>query len=142
MKYILTGLIFTGLVLSLNVPSTNAAPAKSKGPGSATDNQSKEITITGVVTLSNDAKTYILKETKNLDWINKIWYLPPDSKFKFNEYEALEIEAACTLRGGNIISVKKINPLDKAAYAAKLEELKTKAAEEKKAAQKKKSTAK
>ena len=138
MKDILKALMFVGLMLSLTVSSANAAPAKSKGPGSATENQSKEVTITGVVALSNDAKTYVIKETKNLDWLNKIWYLPASTKFKYNEYEMLEVEAICTRRGDSVVAVRHIKPLDKAAYEAKLAEMKAKAAEEKKAAQKKK----
>lgn len=138
MKHMLTVLLFAGMILSLNVLNTTAAPGKSKGPGSATDNQSKEITITGVVAISNDGKTYIIKETKNPNWINKIWFLPASSKYKYNEFELLEVEATCTRRGDSIVAIRSLKPLFKEQYEARLAELKAKAAEEKKAAQQKK----
>jgi len=137
MKRKITGLMIAGLILPLSVLSTDAAPSKSKGPGAASDNQTKTITIAGVITLSNDGKTYVIKDTKHLDWLNKMWYLPP-SKFKYDEYEMLEVEAVCTAKGDNVVSVSKIRPLDKAAYEARQKELKEKAAEEKKSTQKKK----
>ncbi|OGV65021.1 MAG: hypothetical protein A2283_20460 [Lentisphaerae bacterium RIFOXYA12_FULL_48_11] len=138
MKKILAVLVFAGLILSLHIVNTFAAPGKSKGPGSATDNQSKEITITGVVTMSNDGKSYIIKETKNPNWINKIWFLPAASKYKYNEFELLEVEATCTRRGDSIVAIRSLKPLFKEQYEAKLAELKAKAAEEKKAAAQKK----
>lgn len=142
MKHILTVFLFAGLMLSLNILNSDAAPGKSKGPGSATDNQSKEIVITGVVAISNDAKTYIIKETKNPNWINKIWFLPPSSKYKYQEFELLEVEATCTRRGDSIVAVRSLKPLFKEQYEARQAELKAKAAEEKKAAAQKKTSSK
>jgi len=138
MKHIIMVLMFAGLISFLGISGANAAPGKSKGPGSATDNQSKEIVITGVVAISNDAKTYIIKETKNLNWINRIWFLPPSSKYKYSDFELLEVEATCTRRGDSIVAIRSLKPLFKEQYEARQAELKAKAAEEKKAAQQKK----
>lgn len=127
-----------GLILSLSILDANAAKSKPGRTGRETKDQTREMTITGVVTMSNDGKSYIIKASAGFS--GKLWFLP-ESKFKYNEFEMLEVKAVCMVKGGTILSVRDITPVDKTAYEANLARIKEDAAKkaaEKKAAQQKK----
>jgi len=138
MKYVLTVLMFAGLMLSLNVLNINAAINKrSKTNRETMEAQPREMTLTGVVTMSNDGKSYIIKASAG--FAGKLWFLP-ESKFRYNEFEMLEVKAVCMVRGSTVVSVRSIDVVNKAAYEANLARIKAEAikkAEEKKAVQQK-----
>ena len=139
MKHVFTGLMCAGLILSLGVLNANAAKSKpGKTSRLAIDNQPKEKTLTGIVAMSNDGKSFIIKVSQGFS--GALWFLPA-SRFKYNEFEMLEVKAVCMVRGSTIVSVKTMEAVNKAAYEARLAELKAdavKKAEEKKNSQQKK----
>lgn len=134
MKHVLAGVVCIAMLSSLNVQG-----AQSKGPGSGKKTGNEEITsrqrtIIGVVALSNDSKTYTIKEKSGATH-----YVPSGdaTKFRFSEFECLDVKADCAMKNGDIASVRTVDVLDKAAWKAKQVELKEaaeKAAAEKKAA--------
>ncbi len=134
-KYLPAILMSAALILPWGVLNADAAKAKPGKTGGrlAMDNQPKEITLTGVVTMSNDGKSYIIKVSAGFS--GKLWFLP-ESKFRYNEFEMLEVQAVCMVRGGTILSVKTMQAKDKTAYEANLARIREE--EAKKAAQQKK----
>ncbi|MDD4870082.1 MAG: hypothetical protein PHR77_05940 [Kiritimatiellae bacterium] len=137
MKHFLMGLMCAGLVLSLNVLMANAAKEKSSSSEKKTDRsaltaQPRERTFDGVVAMSNDGKSYTIKFAAG--FTASTWFLPR-SRYRYEEFEGLMVKAVCTVRGGEIISVKTLEAKDKEAFEAKraeLREARKKAAEEKK----------
>ncbi|OGV65023.1 MAG: hypothetical protein A2283_20470 [Lentisphaerae bacterium RIFOXYA12_FULL_48_11] len=132
MKHLLTISMCVALMMSLNVLNANAAKSKPGKTSRETKDQTREMTITGVVTMSNDGKSYIIKASAGFS--GKLWFLP-ESKFKYNEFEMLEVKAVCMVKGGTILSIKDITPVNKTAYEANLARLKEETA--KKVAEKK-----
>jgi hypothetical protein len=139
MKHLLIGLICAGLILSTNVLGANAAKTKSNVPKktdrTAADSMPpREVTITGLVTMSNDGKSYVIKNKISTGAMSNTIKFLPRSRYKYEEFELLEVKAVCIVRGSDIISVKSFEALDKEAYEAKKAELRAaskKAAEEK-----------
>ena len=112
MKHLLTISMCVALMMSLNVLNANAAKSKPGKTSRETKDQTREMTITGVVTMSNDGKSYIIKASAGFS--GKLWFLP-ESKFKYNEFEMLEVKAVCMVKGGTILSIKDITPVNKTA---------------------------
>jgi hypothetical protein len=124
MKRIFSVLTCAGLVLSAAISNAGAA---SKNKDHESSEQTKEVTIVGYMTLSNDGKTYVIKTAKG--FTAGLWYLPA-SKYDYDEYEMLEVKAVCMRKGADIISVKSLEPTDKAAFKARQAEKKEAAAKE------------
>lgn len=145
MKSKLAVLMCAALVFSVNAQGAGSSKAKA---GSAAkkadhseavdDSKTKEVTISGVMTVGYDGKA-IIKVSGGFS--GKNCYLPA-SKFNYSDFDMLDVKAVCMQRGPDVISVKSIEAVDKAAYKAKMDEQKAaaaaKEAEAKKAAQPKK----
>jgi hypothetical protein len=148
MKHFLTGLMCTGLVLSMNVLSANAAKEKSSTSEKKSEKKvdrsnltapARERTIEGVIARSNDGKSFTIKLASG--FAGTVWFLPPRSRYRYEEFEGLSVKAVCMVRGADIISITKLEAKDQEAYEARRAEARAaakKAAEEKKAPQQKK----
>ena len=145
MKRFLICTTCVGLLLTLNSINANAAKTKStpakKTEQAANDNmQSKEVILFGTLELKEEkdgagkvkGKAHVITDSKKKDW-----KLPNSSKVKYSDFEGLKVKAVCMQLGGNLISMKSMEAIDKAAFEAKQAEIKA-AAEAKKAAEGKK----
>ena len=128
MKRVLICTTCAGLLLMLNGINANAAktssakPTKKTEQASADNMQSHEVTYVGLFsekeTKSPDGKStkkaFVLTDSKGKDW-----ELPTNRKIIFAEFDGLKVKAVCMQMGAQLLSTKSMDPLDKAAYAAK-----------------------
>lgn len=103
-----------------------AAPTKKADSAAADNMQCKEVTIAGLFQLI-ETKDKAGKVTGShyaiVDSKKKETVVPGAAGINFKEYEGLKVKAVCMQLGPNIISLKSMDAIDKAAHEAKIAEL-------------------